>query len=86
MNEINWRINAIKQIKRIPEQYQKMIYRAVGRLADFPNVQGLDIKALKVHKYDYRLRVSRYRVLFNFKKEIEIIDIMEVVKRNGQTY
>ncbi|VAW43896.1 hypothetical protein MNBD_GAMMA04-1829 [hydrothermal vent metagenome] len=37
------------------------IYKAVSRLASFP--VGGDIKALKNHKYDYRLRVGDYQVI-----------------------
>ncbi len=38
------------------------------------------------HNYDYRLRVGRYRVLFNYDGEIKIVAIMEVKKRDEQTY
>lgn len=43
-------------------------------------------KAIDKSQYDYRLRVGRYRVLFNCEEEIKIIRIEEVKKRDERTY
>lgn len=87
MNEIKWHNRARKQIKKIPAQYREAIFEAVDRLADFPaKQQGLDVKELKKHRYDYRLRVGRYRVLFDHEVEIRIISIQEVKKKDERTY
>ena len=56
----------------------------VDTLCNFPYVRN--IKALTNHKYDYRLRVGRYRVLFNHFEKIHIISIEEVKKRDDSTY
>ena len=38
------------------------------------------------HRNEYRLRVGRYRVLFDVHTEITIISIEEVRKRDERTY
>ena len=46
----------------------------------------LDITGLKKHRYSYRMRVGRYRVLFDHVDDIRIIKIQEVKKRDERTY
>lgn len=46
----------------------------------------LNIKVLVNHKYDYRLRIGQYRVLFTWDDEIQIVQIEEVKKRDEHTY
>lgn len=46
----------------------------------------MDITSLKNHRYNYRLRVDRYRVSFDFDEPIKIIAIQEVKKRDERTY
>jgi mRNA interferase RelE/StbE len=86
MNEIKWHNRARKQIKKIPEHYQDAILEAVDKLGIFPECRGLDITALKNHQYEYRMRVGRYRVLFDHERAIQIIAIQEVLKRDERTY
>ena len=82
--KIEWKRKALKQITTIPDADRKRITIAVRGLYNFPNVQN--VKALSNHKYVYRLRVGRYRVLFNHNKVVEIISIEEVKKRDDTTY
>lgn len=87
MNEILWHNRARKQMKRIPRNYQVAIHDKVDQLVDFPETNdALDIKKLSNHDYDYRMRVGRYRVLFDFQEKIKIIAIQEVKKRDERTY
>ncbi|RJP82271.1 MAG: type II toxin-antitoxin system RelE/ParE family toxin [Desulfobacteraceae bacterium] len=86
MNEILWHNRARKQIKKIPVHYREAILESVDQLTIFPKCEQLDIKELKSHKYDYRLRVGRYRVLFNYANVVKIIEIQEVKKRDERTY
>lgn len=44
------------------------------------------MKALENHQFAFRLRVGRYRVLFDVRAEIRVIDIQEVKKRDESTY
>ncbi|MBA3030153.1 MAG: type II toxin-antitoxin system RelE/ParE family toxin [Desulfobacteraceae bacterium] len=86
MNEIIWHNRARKQMKKIPIHYREAIHHSVDQLADFPKCKQLDISELKDHRYDYRLRVGRYRVLFNYANVVKIIEIHEVKKRDERTY
>lgn len=49
-----------------------------------PNVQH--VKSLTRHAHGYRLRVGRYRVLFDWEDSINIVHIEEVKKRDERTY
>ena len=51
-------------MKRIPKPFQEAIFNAVDQLVEFPNCKNMDIVSLKNHRYDYRMRVGRYRVPF----------------------
>jgi mRNA-degrading endonuclease RelE of RelBE toxin-antitoxin system len=44
------------------------------------------VKRLSNHPYEYRLRVGRYRVFFDFHSTVRIIRIEEVKKRDERTY
>ncbi|OQY21824.1 MAG: hypothetical protein B6I37_08110 [Desulfobacteraceae bacterium 4572_35.2] len=68
----------------LPANSKRIIFYAIDGLARFPDSQNT--KRLTNHNYDYRLRVGRYRVLFNYDGEINIVAIMEVKKRDEQTY
>lgn len=84
MIKVEWKNRATKQFLKLPQEQQVQIADGVDALYDFPNVQN--VKTLKNHKYQYRLRIGRFRVLFNFHKVIEIISIEEVKKRDDNTY
>jgi mRNA-degrading endonuclease RelE of RelBE toxin-antitoxin system len=86
MKTIQWSNTARKQMKKIPRNYQEAIFKSVDQLESFPDCESLDIKALKNHPYDFRMRVGRYRVLFDHKDEVRIIAIQEVRKRDDHTY
>ena len=73
-------------MKKIPKQYREPIYDCVDQLAIFPKCERLDISELKNHHYGYRLRVGRYRVIFDYEDDIKIIKIQEVKKRDERTY
>jgi len=85
MYTIYWTPKAQRQLAKIGSlKDREAIYRAAGTLSGFPNCRN--VKALVKHKCGYRLRVGRYRVLFDANSEVHIIDIQEVKKRDDQTY
>ncbi len=84
MIKIEWKNKATKQLLKLPQDRQIKIVDGIDALYKFPNVKN--VIHLINHKYDYRLRIGRFRILFNFKKKIEIISIEEVKKRDGKTY
>ena len=84
MISIRWSRKASKQLNKIQKADKKQILEAVDTLSGFPYV--LNVKALSNHKYDYRLRVGRYRILFNHIEKIHILSIEAVKKRDDNTY
>ena len=63
-------------IEKIPD--------STAALKNWPECAG--VKRLAQHQYQYRLRVGRYRVLFDVAADVKIISIEEVKKRNERTY
>jgi mRNA interferase RelE/StbE len=85
MYAIDWKPKAVKQLSKIGDKADKLAIRdAVGGLATFPECGS--IKRLTNHKYDYRLRVGRYRIMFDVGETVKIISIQEVKKRDERTY
>ncbi|HFU0470709.1 TPA: type II toxin-antitoxin system RelE/ParE family toxin [Vibrio parahaemolyticus] len=84
MNTILWSKRAVKQARKVQTQDRLAIVENVETLKDFPNCRN--VKRLTNHEYDYRLRVGRYRVLFDFDGSVRIVEIQEIKKRDTQTY
>lgn len=84
MNSIEWQRKAVKQLRSLPQQQQVKIRDAVSGLEDF--TKNPNVKRLKNHQHDYRLRVGSYRVIFNHAKQVQIVLIEEVRKRDESTY
>ncbi len=86
MKSIIWKNRARKQLKRIPENYRVKILEGVSSLNRFPECPDLDIKPLAGHRYGFRLRIARYRVFFDNRETLKIVEIQEVKKRDDRTY
>ena len=85
MYNIDWKPKARKQLFKIKDiSVRGRIVDAVDTLADFPHCPS--IMRLENHRYQYRLRVGIYRVLFDARTGIRIIEIQEVKKRDEHTY
>lgn len=86
MNEVKWQPKALKQLRAIKnEAAQKRIVEAVRGLRFFPDCTG--VKKLINHQYDYRLKVGKYRVFFDFEGgTAKIVFVEEVKKRDERTY
>lgn len=88
MFDIQWTKRAIKDLLTIqPLKQRKAISLAVESLKENPTV-NTNVKSLKNHDFGYRLRVGRYRVTFDVEhnKEVRIVTIQEVKKRDERTY
>ena len=75
---------AYQGLEACARQDNAAIRSAVNALAGMSDCQG--VKALTNHRYGYRLRVGRYRVLFDYDGEVRIVEIQEVKKRDERTY
>lgn len=84
MYKIEWRAKAFRQLRGIADvREQQRIYAAVGRLEGWPACPN--VKALQ-GRNDYRLRVGRWRMIFEVFQAIRVILIEEVRKRDEHTY
>ncbi|MHB9139778.1 MAG: type II toxin-antitoxin system RelE family toxin [Victivallaceae bacterium] len=84
MNLIFWTKKAERQLEKIPADYQIKIVIKTRELKKYPACNA-DVKQLQGQP-EKRLRVGRYRVIFNHEAEIKIIRIEEVKKRDDRTY
>ncbi|WP_443088755.1 type II toxin-antitoxin system RelE family toxin [Vibrio sp. SCSIO 43137] len=84
MNKVLWSKRALRQARKIQKPVRQLIVEKAKTLVDFPKCQN--VRSLTNHKYDYRLRVGRYRLFFNYDGEIRIVSIEEVKIRNESTY
>ena len=78
---------AERQLKKLAKRHSPLypaIARGVTSLANWPNVKS--VKRLVNHKHGYRLRVGDYRILFDVRDEVKVIDVQEVKKRDERTY
>jgi len=74
-------LKALKALGRIPKDEQVVIRAAIRGLSVWPNCRN--VKALS-DRNGYRLRVGRYRVLFEMNSDT--IMVTEVKKRDERTY
>ncbi|MGE8569322.1 hypothetical protein D3C85_217640 [compost metagenome] len=81
---INWTKKAVKQWLKLPIADRTRVATEITKLEGFPAASN--VKALENHQFAFRLRVGRYRVLFDVRAEIRVIDIQEVKKRDESTY
>lgn len=85
MYSIEWRKKARKQLDKIADRdTRREIKNAVATLSDFPS--NMQVKRLVNHRHEYRLRIGRYRVLFDVLDAVQIVSIEEVKKRDDRTY
>ncbi len=85
--QVQWQRRAVKQASKLPKEERARIVEAVGHLADWPKCrETLDIKPLKGHTHEYRLRVGRYRVLFDVETSLRVVAVEQVRKRDERTY
>lgn len=85
MAAIVWKRKALKQLSKISFSMRPIIAAETELLNDYRSHKN--VTALNNHKYDYRLRVRDYRVLFNVNGDVaEIVSIEEVKKRDESTY
>jgi mRNA-degrading endonuclease RelE of RelBE toxin-antitoxin system len=84
MNELTWSVKAVKQLNKLQAKEQTAIKLGVMNLKRFPDVKN--VKSLKNFTCGYRLRIGRYRVFFDFDGALKIVDIIEVRKRDENTY
>jgi mRNA-degrading endonuclease RelE of RelBE toxin-antitoxin system len=79
--EIRRTTHATRQLRKLPAAARDAINNAIGALENWPAVTG--VKALQGRE-GYRLRVGRYRVLFEVTRSV--IWVTEILIRDDNTY
>jgi mRNA-degrading endonuclease RelE of RelBE toxin-antitoxin system len=84
MYKIEWAKRALRQLLKVDLENRNKIVVKVKTLSGWPNCPN--IKHLKNHRYQYRLRAGRFRIFFDVENSVKIIKIEEVKKRDERTY
>lgn len=85
MYEIDWMPRARKQLAKLGDRGVRLrLFEAIGQLADYPRVR--DLEPLRNHRFGYRLRVGRHRVLLDVDTTLRVVTIQEIRKRDERTY
>ena len=70
---------AIKQIKSLPAKIKDRIREILDVLQEYPiPIKRYDVKKIKGERYTYRIRVGKYRVIYEIderSKEIRILGV-----------
>jgi len=64
---------ALKELNNLNPQLRDRILKALVILRDYGFTSRLDIKKLRGYKNHYRIRVGKYRILFELEKPRKII-------------
>lgn len=82
-----WTRRAAKEAAKLDAEDRRRVVSAVGALGDWPECRArLDVKPLKRHAQQFRLRVGRYRVLFDIEESLRVVSVERVRKRDERTY
>ncbi len=87
--EIHYTTAFEKSFKKIPKNSQIKIKEKLIKLSKNPyKIQGTKkLVDLKLTEYPlYRLRVGKYRIIYEIRKNILIILLIRVERRKGSTY
>lgn len=85
MYKIAYSSRAAKSLKKIPKHYQINIKDKVEKLSRDPYIPGT-IKLVDYPAAEFRYRVGNYRILFDINHSDEIIEILDIRKRDEKTY
>ena len=77
--KIEWKQSAKKELKKLDKQIIPRILQAVENLAENPYSSGS--KKLIGSDSIYRIRVGDYRIVYNIKSSVLVIEIIKVGHR-----
>jgi len=76
---IEWKRSAIKDLRKLPKDMLSKITAKVGDLLNDPYLDG--VRKLTGSKYTYRIRLGKYRVVYNVLGDKLIIEIIRIAHR-----
>jgi len=80
--QIRYKKAALKGLARLPADVRERILASLQRVAEHPDSDALDIKALQ-GRPGYRLRVEKWRVIYHRDDAELVILVLEVGARGG---
>ncbi len=72
--------DALKQLKKLPPKLQERIQIKIDDLAKEPRPIG--VKKLKGRENAYRIRVDKYRVIYDIFDDILLVNVIEIGHRS----
>lgn len=72
---------ALENLRRYPQKDQRLVLARIEQLAVDPQAMP-NVKRLVDFDVSYRLRVGKYRILFERDDMIKIIDVIDVLPRD----
>ena len=69
----------------LSQREARRVREAIGKLTENPRVHGV-IKLEGAPVARYRYRIGGYRLLFDIDDEAEVIEILDIRKRDERTY
>ena len=85
MYKVKYHKNVVKFLEKIPKNYAKKIIEIFEELKKDPFEHNFDIKPLKGFKNIFRLRVSKYRIIYEINENELYIYVIKADKR-GDVY
>jgi mRNA-degrading endonuclease RelE of RelBE toxin-antitoxin system len=82
--KIIYTTRAAKQLAKLPRQQADAVLTSCAGIENWPP-QHADVKKL-ANRPDWRLRVGRFRVIFELDTEEAVIVITQIVIRDDRTY
>jgi mRNA interferase RelE/StbE len=80
--QIRYKRAALKALARLPADVYERILASLQRVAEHPDRDALDIKALQ-GRPGYRLRVGKWRVIYHRDDTELVVLVLEVGARGG---
>lgn len=78
MYQITFRSSAVKELRKLPDDYRKSISGAIDSLAHAPRPKGVK-KMAGAHAW--RIRVGDYRVVYSIEDKQLIIQVIRIGHR-----
>ena len=84
MYEIIVSNQAMKQIKKLPQYVKKKLKEILKTLREYPiPATKYDVKKIQGEKFTYRIRIGKYRLLYEIKEEKKEIRILGISHRKS---
>ncbi len=82
MNKVLYRASATKMLRRMPRNVAKTVVLEIDQLAVSPYAPNNNVTRLKDEE-GYRLRVGDWRVLYEIRDNVLVIEIIKIGPRGG---